>query len=477
MAQMLTGNAGTFENPTKSFERIDAMTAATMIRVAVDVALILDEQGVIRDLAFGEMDDLPSGYRAWVGSPWVETVTRDSRAKVEALLDEAGRGGEARSREINHRAEGAPDIPVRYSAMRLDEEDGRILALGRDLRHIARLQQRLLNAQQAMEREYARLRHAETRYRLLFHLAQEAVLIVSASKTRIVEANPAAGRLLGVQAEGLEGRPLSSVFDEAGWTKVRAQLSAVGVAGWADDVRAKLSDGVEIIVTASLFRQEGGSMLLVRLTPTEENAPLAHERASSLLEVVAGIPDAFVVVDADRRIMHANSAFVDMVQLATERQVLDKPLDNWLGRPGVDVNIVMANLREHGTVRNFSTVMRGEYGSSEPAEVSGVSAMNGKQPCFGFVIRSVPRHQTVPAAGGLERSVEDLAELVGRVSLKEIIRETTDVIERRCIEAALEVSGDNRASAAQLLGLSRQSLYAKLRRYGLVDTDGGSQES
>jgi hypothetical protein len=31
------------------------------------------------------------------------------------------------------------------------------------------------------------------------------------------------------------------------------------------------------------------------------------------------------------------------------------------------------------------------------------------------------------------------------------------------------LSGDNRASAAEMLGLSRQSLYVKLRRYGLGD--------
>jgi DNA-binding NtrC family response regulator len=69
--------------------------------------------------------------------------------------------------------------------------------------------------------------------------------------------------------------------------------------------------------------------------------------------------------------------------------------------------------------------------------------------------------------------VEQLTELVGRVSLKDLVRETTDVIERLCIEAALELTRDNRASAAEMLGLSRQSLYVKLRRYGLGDLDGG----
>jgi DNA-binding NtrC family response regulator len=49
------------------------------------------------------------------------------------------------------------------------------------------------------------------------------------------------------------------------------------------------------------------------------------------------------------------------------------------------------------------------------------------------------------------------------------VRESTDLIEKLCIEAALELTHDNRASAAEMLGLSRQSLYVKLRRYGLGD--------
>ena len=67
----------------------------------------------------------------------------------------------------------------------------------------------------------------------------------------------------------------------------------------------------------------------------------------------------------------------------------------------------------------------------------------------------------------LPRSVEQLTDLVGRMSLKEIVRESTDLIERLCIEAALAYTADNRASAAEILGVSRQSLYSKLHRHGL----------
>jgi DNA-binding NtrC family response regulator len=45
-----------------------------------------------------------------------------------------------------------------------------------------------------------------------------------------------------------------------------------------------------------------------------------------------------------------------------------------------------------------------------------------------------------------------------------------------CIEAALQMTHGNRASAAQLLGLSRQSLYVKLNRFGMGGQGGGDTD-
>jgi DNA-binding NtrC family response regulator len=67
--------------------------------------------------------------------------------------------------------------------------------------------------------------------------------------------------------------------------------------------------------------------------------------------------------------------------------------------------------------------------------------------------------------------VAQLTELVGRVPLRQIVAETSDLIERLSIETALTMTKDNRAMAAQLLGLSRQSLYVKLRRFGMGGLD------
>ncbi|MBM3337624.1 MAG: transcriptional regulator PpsR, partial [Betaproteobacteria bacterium] len=90
----------------------------------------------------------------------------------------------------------------------------------------------------------------------------------------------------------------------------------------------------------------------------------------------------------------------------------------------------------------------------------------------GFTIRDVGRRGGTETRNPMPRSVEQLTELVGRVPLREIVGETTDLIEKLCIEAALQLTQDNRATASEILGLSRQSLYVKLRQYGIGNLGG-----
>jgi transcriptional regulator PpsR len=192
---------------------------------------------------------------------------------------------------------------------------------------------------------------------------------------------------------------------------------------------------------------------------------------SKLLKIIEAAPDGFVVADMDGRVVSANQAFLDMIQISSEEQARGEPLDRWLGRTGVDLEVLIANLRQHGSVRLFATTLQGEYGAPDEVEISGTLVRNGGRACCGFVIRAVGRRLVTesPVARTLPRSVEQLTELIGRVTLKDLVRDATDMIERMCIEAALRLTDDNRASAAELLGLSRQSLYVKLRRYGLGD--------
>jgi transcriptional regulator PpsR len=464
----------TFVSPDSSLGELDAQSVATLIATASDIALVVDADGTIRDIAFQseELADDLDGSGGWVGRKLMATVVPDSRPKVTHLLaDAAAHNTKPKWRHLNHAALDGRSIPVLYCAVQVGQ-DGRMVAFGRDLRAMSSLQQKLMTAQEALERDYSRMREVEARYRLLFQMSSEAVLILDTVRHRVVEANPAARALFGGRADQASGQALGDIFSPDTLDSIAAHLGAIRADGRAEEFTARLAgDGAEVLVAASLFRQENATLFLVRISPAPADTTRVPDVKRKLLRLVESAPDGFVVTDSTGNILTANNAFLEMAGLADEDMARGESLDRWVGTSGVELDLLITNLRQRGSVRFFTTTVRGEDTASAQVEISAVSIGNGGQPSFGFAIRAIgPRLQVEPRASRpLPRSIEQLTELIGRVPLKDLVRESTDVIEKLCIEAALELTGDNRASAAEMLGLSRQSLYVKLRRYGLGD--------
>jgi transcriptional regulator PpsR len=462
-----------------SLGALDPSVAAKVLAAGGDVALIIDRFGVICDLAVSNEDLKLDGPDTWIGKRWSDTVSIDSRGKVLELLRDAADDQPIRWRELNHPTHKNESVSLRYVAMAAGH-DGRVIAIGRDHRASVILQQRLLRAQQSMERDYAQMRDTESRYRSLFHMTSEAVLVVDGTHRRVVEANPAAERLLAGD-QTIIGRPFLSLFSGASQEQATSLLSVAQASSSQTNAPVTMtSNGREVTANASLFRQDRAAHFLIRLHSSEHIEPTVPENGMRMLEAVNRLPDGFVVTNLDLQILTTNTAFLDMVHLPTAEQAKGQVLSKFLGRPGVDRNILLENLIKHSVVRNFPTVVQTQFGDIEDVEVCAVVVPDGDLPCFGFSIRRVARRDavrdvdrvTIPSE--LPRMPADMSELVGRVSLKEIVRDTTDVVERLCIEAALEMTGNNRASAAEILGVSRQSLYSKLHRFGIgnFDADG-----
>ena len=452
-----------------AFSGLGAADAASLIAATADVALLLDRQGVIRDVTVGSTELADLSHADWIGRPWADTVTVESRPKVEALLHDAGAVPVPRWRHVNHPSAQGADLPVLYSAIQAGPA-GQVVAIGRDMRPLATIQQRLIAAQQSMERDYLRLRQMEARYRALFQAVSEAVLIVDAATGKVVEANPACARVFDEPLRRLVGRTLAECFDAPSRPALQALVDAARAGRPAEDARLGIAPGGgSVAVSATLFRQDSAALLLVRAAPPSSEAdPSAAPTRRAVLAALDAAPDAVVVTDPSGRVLHANASFASMAQMDSPEQVVGESLDRWLGRSGVDLGVLLATLRQNDTVRLFPTVVRGRFGGETTVEISA-AAVAGEHPCVGFTARDVGRR--LPAEGrpahGLQRTVGQLTELVGRMPLKDIVGETTDLIEQLCIEAALQLTRDNRAAAAEMLGLSRQSLYVKLRRFGL----------
>jgi transcriptional regulator PpsR len=464
-----------FKSPTQLLGGLSAETAANIIETATDIALIVDGDGVIQDVAFQQTDLSAElgGYGRWLGRPWRETVTAESQPKIAVLLQEAAAKRKSGWRQLHHQSIHSGEVPVLYSTVRLGRAD-RFVALGRDLRAVAALQHKLVEAQMSMERDYARMRQVEARYRLLFQLSSEPALIVDAGTHKIIEANPAVIRLFDSNPKRIIGRGFPEGFDAESTERLRAALNDLRTSGRDGNVRARLANGDQhVVVTASLFRQDASSMILIRFLPAgADPKPGLQPAGAKLLQLAESSPDGLVVTDRDARVLSANAAFAAMAQLTSEETAYGEALERWLGRSGIDLDVLISNLRQNESIRMFSTILRGEYGAATDVEVSAVPLQDDTTSSFGFAIRDVGRRLSPNARSDRElpRSADQLTELIGRVPLKDLVRETTDVIERLCIEAALNLTGNNRASAAEMLGVSRQSLYVKLRRFGIADT-------
>lgn len=463
-----------FRAPKESLGDLDADVAATLIAAASDIALAMDHDGTIQDIAFQRVD-LPLELKysdQWVGRSWQATVVEESQRKIEQLLEEAKARKHSRWREIRYPAARGPDIPILCSVVATGEQ--RFVAIGRDVRAAAALQQKLVEAQIAIERDYSRMRSVESRYRILFQMYSEPVLIVDAATHRVVEANPAASVLVDHGPTQLIGKlfPDALLIDDPA---VNQSISlALRAQGRIEALKLRLDHGRDYSLDGAFFRQDLSAFFLLRFTPLAPmvaSLPAPSDQASRALQFVEEAPDGLVLTDRDGRLLRANAAFLQLAQVDSEKFIQGESIDRWIGKSSVDLEILLRNLRQHRALKLFSSVVRGEHGSPVNVEISAVALGTDDDPSFGFIIRNVERrigtnsdsHSEIP------RSREQLAELIGRVPLKELVRETTDVIERMCIETALKLTGDNRATAAEMLGLSRQSLYVKLRRFGLAD--------
>ncbi|MBK1721685.1 transcriptional regulator PpsR [Thiocystis violacea] len=438
-----------------------------------DVTLFLDQQGVIQRTAVSSLVSYEA-LQDWVGRPWSETVEPSGSDALRRMVEDARVSGVSAFLQVNQLFPSGRSLPIEYTTVRLGGDHG-LLAVGRSLQAVTELQSRLVEAQQTMERDYWKLREVETRYRLLFRASTDAVLLLKADSLRVVELNPAALALLNrpsQRATALIGRELLPLLESADRDALRFMLSRVAEQGQAPGIEIHFGQGGPIcLVQASLLSSESGAIFLLRLIPGDQGLPQVRSNLPQLQTFIERMPDGFVLTDRAGLIVRANQGGLDLMQMPTESSVLHQTLGRWLGRPGADLAVLLANVQRLGAVRLFSTTFHGELGMETDVEISAVGDVASEPEYISLVIRDVGR-RLLPEehSADLWDRLGGLTGLVGTHSLRALVEETVAVVERHYIEEALELTGGNRTATAELLGVSRQSLYVKLNRYGL-ETD------
>lgn len=428
-----------------------------------DVTLILDAEGVIQQATLAN-EVAGEGVDAWLGRPWFDTVGEVGSDKARTMVDDARIRGVSAFRQITQRFPSGRELPMEYTLVRLGGKSG-LIAIGRSLQAVAELQSRLIAAQEAMERDYWRFRDVETRYRLLFDVSSEPVLLISAEDLRIAETNPAAIRALGLAPGHAFVPEVASADREA----FHAMLQRVREHGKAPGLVLRLgAERDPWLVRASMMTAQPGAVFLLQLSPAA--APrrgAAGGEPPAVEALIERMPDGFVLIDAEGVIQRANPAFAELIQAGAEAAIRGERLGRWLSQPGADLGVLLAQIRRHGNVRLFATTLQGER-TEVPVEIAAAGDADGRPRYVGLLVHDVSGRLAPAERGdGIAASIEALARQTGTKSLRRLVQDTTTLLERHYIEAALKLTQGNRTAAADMLGISRQGLYAKLNRYNL----------
>lgn len=439
-----------------------------------DVTLRLDQNGVIRaaNLANSVASEVVD---SWVGRPWAETVGDPGGEVIEGMVAAARAHGVSAFRLVAQKFPSGLELPIEYNTVWPGGQTG-MMAIGRNVQAVASVRARLRASQLVSEQDSWKLRAIETRDLLLFEASDDPILLLRGDDLSIVEANPAAIRAGALNA----GRDFPSAVATTDRQAFRTMLAQVTEQRRAQAILVHIgAAAAPWLVRAEHSAGQTDTMFLVRLSPAAKLPTPAHAPVG-VEDLIELLPDGLAVIDDAGTIRRANRAFLDLAQGAVAASVIGQPIGRFLSRAGADAAVLMASLRRHRLVRNFTTSLRGERGAEAEVEISAAGNRDPDATQIALLVRDVsgrvPAHAIAAHAGAphdsLSAKLGELTRQIGEVPLLQLVRDAGAVIEQHCIETALERARGNRTATARLLGLSRQSLYAKLYRYGMGNEPG-----
>lgn len=448
-----------------------------IITEVADIGIVISDIGDVLSVLVNPTHDSFRKLERWEGRDIRTAMTSESISKFDKRLA-AYLAGEKNLRpvELNHSDETSSwEFPVRYSFHRIGP-DGAILMLGRDLRQVAEMQQQLVKAQLMLEQDYEAQRENDTRFRVLMESSTQAVIFVSAFDGQVVEANTAAATLFEKSTDTMIGTKLGNVLATASGADLVGQLSNHSMGDTPSPMTATIEhSNVNIVIRPTLFRAAGERLLLCRITPQGHSDVAADALNDHLRGVYDAGPDGMVFTTDTGAILSANEGFLHLIDTAPGISQRGANLADYLQRGSVDIKVMVENASRGGKMRLYATRVAGDYGRPRVVDISVTKINAGPSDVYAFVLREAGRTEASRSGAHsteAETGMRSVKELVGSASLKDIVAETTNVVEKMCIETAVELTMNNRVAAAEMLGLSRQSLYVKLRKFNLLSRDG-----
>ncbi|MEM1066587.1 MAG: transcriptional regulator PpsR, partial [Pseudomonadota bacterium] len=242
-----------------------------IISTAGDIGIVISDIGHILSVLVNPAHQQFRNLDHWEGRDIRDFLATESVAKLDAQLTAFSTGsGDARPMELNHTDSGEWEFPIRYTLHQIGP-DGALLMLGRDLRPIAEMQQQLVKAQLALERDYEEQREYDTRFRVVMDASREAFVFIALSSGRITDLNSMAAGLLGASIPDLQNSGFAQEFDAKRKGELIDQLADMAISERTKPIELiARRTRKRLAVSPVIFRAAGERFLLCRLQNAEE---------------------------------------------------------------------------------------------------------------------------------------------------------------------------------------------------------------
>ena len=466
---------GKIEWAERLITNLDQAATADLISRLCDFAFVISRDGEITQTVCSPFLAPRLDLTPWNGLQFKDTLTKESVPKFEARLAEfQGSQKEIRPVELNHRAtDQQTELPGRYT-YHSATADGSTLLLGSDLRPVAEMQQQLVEAQIALENDYDARREHEIKLKVLMESSDVATVFIALETGVISSCNGAAEVLLGRSHNELIDASFTSEFEDKGLTSLIDQMVTTASDASMKSILVKSAQGGgSYRLNPTLFRGATSQMLLCKIEPEDSTEEPVDLLATHLVSFFHKGVDPIVFVNMSGQILSVNEAFVSLANVTHAQTLNGRSMSEFFSRGSVDLNVILESARRNGKMRLYSTKILNEHGEERPVEISTTQIRTEHEPICVFLLRNARRVEAISRPSNQMSEVEanSVVELIGSQSLKDIVARSTDVVEKMCIETAIGMTSNNRVAAAGMLGLSRQSLYVKLRKYDLVVRD------
>jgi len=462
-------------HPEELYLGLSSQELSQFAQASADISFVLDDLGSIQNVYSANQNLAKYIPEDLIGKKWLDIVEPDSRTKVQRLLEDANSNNLSKFRQINVIGNQKNiALPMMCASIKT-LSNKKIIVIGRDLTEASKLQQSLVAAQKEISQNYLQITQLGERFQSIFEIGTESIIIVRVDEAYpIVEMNRnAMKQLLLLAKNNCIGKSLLSLLPANELSNAKTFLQGVQDSDEPKILKTLFSRGEAVQISATSFTNGGIPYLLLNLKP------LDLAKASSLLapdsltvKAIENNAYGFVVCTPEGLILKANKAFNKLSSTKGEKDLIGTNIRDYLGPETVDFDLMMQSLKGKASSQSCISSISNASSSIKLVDISAVSVAQ-PHACIGMIFRQVDSRQNKDKRidKKLVRSSQELSMLVGKVPLKDILAETTDLIEQLCIKAALDLTKDNRVSASEILGLSRQSLYIKLRKYGLVDSN------